>query len=401
MTVGGGRGGVEGAPCIRIKGGVVWYAARSGGIEKCRLRGYAMNTDATYRVGLIGTGRKGNGHARGYVANPRTELVAAADPDPSNLAIFLERFTVKPYDDYHEMLRVENVDIAAPILPVKPNPGVVIDCARAGVKAIYCEKPMAASLDEADRMVEETSSRGIALASGDAYRNMPQHWKVKALIDSGELGPVQSINLYQPTNEISGGGCQGLSVLRLFADDADVEWVTGWCAEDPQSDEDQNMGGYVKFANGTDAYVHTKPSPKDGIEVVCEKGIYHTSWFGGHLWTSTRRGEATGRGRGLLRRVRRDGLRVGDAQWSEAAGGHPVDRRGAGQRHRAEVQRRQHAEGAGDRHRVPGVAPQRVLRGPIPHRGQEPEDRPQARALAEQEGGLRGGGVCGDDWSGV
>ena len=178
--------------------------------------------------------------------NPRTELVAAADPDPSNLAIFLERFEVESYDDYHEMLRVEDLDIAAPILPVKPNPGVVIDCARAGVKAIYCEKPMAASLDEADRMVEETSARGIAFASGDAYRNMPQHWKVKALIDSGELGPVQSINLYQPTNEISGGGCQGLSVLRLFADDADVEWVTGWCADDPWSNDDQNMGGIHK-----------------------------------------------------------------------------------------------------------------------------------------------------------
>ena len=169
----------------------------------------------------------------------------------------------------------------------------------------------------------------LRLASGDAYRNMPQHWKVKALIDSGELGPVQSINLYQPTNEISCGGCQGLSVLRMFADDSDVEWVTGWCSEDPWSDEDQNMGGYVKFANGTDAYVHTKPSPRDGIEVVCEKGVYHTSWFGGHLWTSTRRGEL-GRGRGLLRRVRRDGLRMDDAQRSEAAGGHPVDRRGHG-----------------------------------------------------------------------
>ena len=82
-----------------------------------------MTNERKYRVGLIGTGRKGNGHARGYEANPRTDLVAAADPDPSNLAIFLERFTVKPYDDYHEMLRMENIDIAAPILPVKPNPG--------------------------------------------------------------------------------------------------------------------------------------------------------------------------------------------------------------------------------------------------------------------------------------
>ncbi len=243
-----------------------------------------MTTEKTYRVGLIGTGRKGNGHARGYEGNPRTELVAAADPDPSNLAIFRERFPVTGYGDYHEMLATENVDIAAPILPVKPNPTVVIDCARAGVKAIYCEKPMAASLAEADQMVQETDSRGIALASGDAYRNMPQHWKVKALIDSGELGPVQSINLYQPTNEISGGGCQGLSVLRLFADDADVDWVTGWCDEDPWSDEDQNMGGHVRFKNGIDAYVHNKPSPRDGIEVVCEKGVYHTGWTEGHLW---------------------------------------------------------------------------------------------------------------------
>ena len=243
-----------------------------------------MTTEKIYRVSLIGTGRKGNGHARGYEGNPRTKLVAAADSDPSNLAIFRERFPVTGYSDYHEMLAKENVDIAAPILPVKPNPQVVIECARAGVKAIYCEKPMAASLEEADMMVDETASRGIAFASGDAYRNMPQHWKVKALIDSGEVGPVQSINLYQPTNEISGGGCQGLSVLRLFADDADVDWVTGWCDDDPWSNHDQNMGGYVKFANGTDAYVHNKPSPRNGIEVVCEKAVYHTNWTEGHLW---------------------------------------------------------------------------------------------------------------------
>ncbi len=40
-------------------------------------------------------------------------------------------------------------------------------------------------------MVEECASRGIHLASGDAFRNMPQHWKVKPLIDSGELGEIR------------------------------------------------------------------------------------------------------------------------------------------------------------------------------------------------------------------
>ena len=249
-----------------------------------------MTRDKTYRVGIIGCGRKGHGHARGFEGNPRTEIAAAAEPDHANLEIFLDRFPVKGYGDYRKLLVQEDLDIAAPILPVKSNPQVVIDCAAAGVKAIYCEKPMAASLEESDAMVEACAGRGIALASGDAYRTMPQHWKVKALIDSGALGAVQSINLCQSTTEISGGECQGLSVLRLFADDADVEWVTGWCGRDPWDDEDQGMGGYVKFANGVDAFIHSKRTPLEGIEVLCSKGVYHTNWNGGHLW----RGEAYG-----------------------------------------------------------------------------------------------------------
>ena len=238
----------------------------------------------TYRVALIGCGRKGHGHARGYAGNPRTEIVAAADPDADNLKLFLEHFPVQGYADYRELLAQEEIDIAAPILPVQPNPQVVIDCSGADVKAIYCEKPMAASLAESDAMVQACESRGIAFASGDAYRNMPQHWKVKGLMDSGDLGELCSINLYQSTNEISGGGCQGLSVLRLFADDDDVEWVTGWCLGDPFSDDDQGMGGHVRFANGADAFIHTKRSPLEGIEVVCSKGVYHSTWNSGQLW---------------------------------------------------------------------------------------------------------------------
>lgn len=36
----------------------------------------------TYRVALIGCGRKGHGHGRGYAGNPRTEIVAAAVETP-------------------------------------------------------------------------------------------------------------------------------------------------------------------------------------------------------------------------------------------------------------------------------------------------------------------------------
>ena len=80
---------------------------------------------AKYRVGVIGCGRKGGQHARAYALNPLTEVVAFADTDPENLALYCEYYGVPGYSDYREMLEKEQIDIAAPILPVRPNPEVV------------------------------------------------------------------------------------------------------------------------------------------------------------------------------------------------------------------------------------------------------------------------------------
>ncbi len=115
----------------------------------------ADGKEKRYRVGVIGCGGKGLGHALCYRQNPATEVVAACDPDRENLERFCDIFGIPGYTDYEEMLRQEHIDIAAPILPVSVNPEVVIGCARAGVRGIGCEKPIAASLVDADRMVEE------------------------------------------------------------------------------------------------------------------------------------------------------------------------------------------------------------------------------------------------------
>ena len=134
---------------------------------------------------------------------------------------------------------------------------VVIGCAEAGVRAILCEKPIAATLADADRMVEACQSRGIKFGSGDLDRNLPQYWKALEIIESGELGEVKSINFIGGSGtEMSGGGCQLFSLMRMFADDADVAWVVGWVADDPESDHDQGVAGYLRFTNGIEAFMH-------------------------------------------------------------------------------------------------------------------------------------------------
>ena len=241
---------------------------------------------AKYRVGIIGGGRKGSQHARAYVLNPLTDVVAIADTDPENLELFCGHFNVPGYNDYKDMLEKEQIDIAAPILPVTPNPDVVVGCAEAGVKAILCEKPLAATLEDADRMVEACRSRGIKFGAGDMDRNLPAYWKAKEIIDSGELGEVQSITFSGGSGtELSGGGCQQLSLMRLFADDADVAWVIGWVTDDPVSDHDQGGAGYLRFVNGIEAFMHRRPDARgSGFEVSCSRGVFRSNNGFVRLW---------------------------------------------------------------------------------------------------------------------
>ena len=238
-----------------------------------------------YRVGAIGCGLMGIHHASAYAQNPMTEIVAAADTDAENLQIYCDRFNIdRRYGSYEEMLQKEDFDIAAPVLPTGVNPGAVLACAKAGVKAIFCEKPMAASLEDADRMVAECRSRGVKLAAGDAWRNFPQLWTARGMIEAGEIGEVRTINTRHSTSEISGGGCQGLNVTRMFAGDEDVDWIVGWVDEDPFSDEDQGMGGCIHFTNGVECFLSNTPMCKRGVEVLGSRGAFYTDFSRFYLW---------------------------------------------------------------------------------------------------------------------
>ena len=66
----------------------------------------------TYRVGLLGVGPRGLSQARAYMLHPRIDLVAMADIDADRLAAAANEFGLeRTYQDYHEMLDKEALDI--------------------------------------------------------------------------------------------------------------------------------------------------------------------------------------------------------------------------------------------------------------------------------------------------
>ncbi|MBM3933216.1 MAG: Gfo/Idh/MocA family oxidoreductase [SAR202 cluster bacterium] len=254
----------------------------------------ATKSSPKYRVALIGAGHMGIQHARAYAMHPRCEVVAIADTDPENLAVATRWFKCAGYSSYDELFKKDKIDIALPILPVRANAGAVVAAAKAGVKAVFCEKPFAGTLEDADRMVAECKSRGIPLAGGIVPRNYPEYWKAKQLIEAGEIGEVQSITIPEPNGQ---GGCHGLAMARHFALDSDVEWVTGWASGDPMSDHEDTwngkpgfggLGGYIRFKNGLEAFSLGKHSPRHAgvtgaIEVIGSKGVFYNDIKGLHL----------------------------------------------------------------------------------------------------------------------
>ena len=131
--------------------------------------------EAKYRVGIIGGGRMGTHHGRAYALHPMIEVVAVADTDEENRQLFAQRFGARPYVDYEEMLAVEKPDITGAILPVKEHADAVVAAAAAGVRAVFCEKPMTALLADADRMVAACQERGAIFAAGVVPRNYPEY----------------------------------------------------------------------------------------------------------------------------------------------------------------------------------------------------------------------------------
>ena len=242
-----------------------------------------MTENDKYKVGGIGMGRAGTGRVRAYDANPMCEVVAVADSDQYNLDLAAERFGIPGYTTADELFANHQVDVAVASLPVRANHSVVMAAVRGGVKVMVTEKPLTAMLSDADEMVEACRAKGIEFASGLVSWNRLNHWAGREMLWSGVIGDVQRINIYDTNGQ---GGCHGLNLARHFANDADVEFVTGFVERDPFSDyESQHtglndmgfggIGGFIRFANGVEAFSSFKPVNWCGFEVVGSDGLLH------------------------------------------------------------------------------------------------------------------------------
>lgn len=143
------------------------------------------------KVAIIGTGAISSSHIEGYLQfEERCQIVALCDLYPEKAEAKREQYGLdaKVVQDYKELLE-DDIDIVSVCTPPFMHAPVTIDFLNAGSHVIV-EKPMAASLEECDAMIEaaEKSGKVLSVIAQNRFRNPVM--KLKSVLDSGMAGHI-------------------------------------------------------------------------------------------------------------------------------------------------------------------------------------------------------------------
>jgi predicted dehydrogenase len=250
----------------------------------------AQRVDASAQASLYG--RIPQSHAAAYQAHPQTDVVAVCDIRPEMLDKFRQTWQdVWPqmhyYTDYGAMLAQEQPDVVSVVTPDHLHADITVAAANRGAKAIFCEKPIATTLVDADRMIAACAANHVLLSIDHTRRWYPAYRQARELLRSGELGPLRSMvtTLFSKRAMLFRNGAHLIDMLHFFAE-ADAQWVwaeleagfehfdhyRGDGGHDPASEP--AASGYIHFANGVRAFYESAKLAFPGAQfaLTCENG---------------------------------------------------------------------------------------------------------------------------------
>ncbi|HVH21709.1 MAG TPA: Gfo/Idh/MocA family oxidoreductase [Pseudonocardia sp.] len=149
---------------------------------------------APVRVALIGSGRMGAFHGETVAERlPDARLVAVVDPAPGAAQRLADQLGAdRAALDAAEVFAAPDVDAVVIAAPSQYHADLVVAAAAAG-KGVFCEKPMAMSLADADRAIDAARAAGVVLQVG-FNRRFAGDWRAaRELLDDGRLGSPRQL----------------------------------------------------------------------------------------------------------------------------------------------------------------------------------------------------------------
>lgn len=160
-----------------------------------RLRSTTRTIDVNnkLRFGILGTARIAKSVTPHLQAAARAEVVAIGSRVRERAQSFADELKIpQAFGSYEEILHSPDIDAVYIPLPASMHCEYVLKAAAAG-KHILCEKPLAVSVEQAERMVEAARSHQVVLLDGTMWYHTSRAREMKTRIENGSLGELRQI----------------------------------------------------------------------------------------------------------------------------------------------------------------------------------------------------------------
>lgn len=275
-----------------------------------------MNNRRTVRVGIAGGSFAGSFHADIWLNTEGATVVAIAEKDPKRRAEFASNYGLNhSYETYDELVESSEVDVIDICLPNFLHGDVALAALEAG-KSVICEKPIATTMEQAERVAESVRRSGSRFFYAEDWLFAPALVRARSIIEEGAIGEV----LYCRGKEVHNGShspfaqtiefCGGGSVIHLAVHSIGFfqalfgppVTVLGQCSGGLENNmvhktmEGEDWGvGMLSFSGGQRAVVEgnyiTVGGMDDVVEVYGTEGVLKVDLtFGSPLSVYSRKG---------------------------------------------------------------------------------------------------------------
>ncbi|NMB59984.1 MAG: Gfo/Idh/MocA family oxidoreductase, partial [Chloroflexi bacterium] len=144
------------------------------------------------KTAVIGVGSMGKNHARVYSELAEANLVAVSDANAATAEAIGKTFGAAAYSDYRELLEKEKPEAVSVAVPTAMHEQVVTDVLNSGANVLV-EKPIAATIEEGQRLIALAKQKNLKLQVGHIVRFNPAIQELKKRLNAGELGRIYQV----------------------------------------------------------------------------------------------------------------------------------------------------------------------------------------------------------------
>lgn len=273
-----------------------------------------------HRVAQVGTGWRGKIHANAFLQlSDRFEMVGLCDIDQNKLNAYANEKGLPAnilYTDAEKMLDETKPDVFCFVTQPDLRLPMVELAGKYGVKGLAFEKPMATSLKEAWEITRICREHNIKAVVSHQHKYLESMKKVKAIVDSGDIGEVEYVNATCQA-WLSQLGTHYMDYILWANNASHAKWVVGHIhGKELLSDHHPSPNytmGHVEFENGVRSFfefgkLSASHMPKDMFWLDDRLTVYGTR---GYAW-----GEPNGRWEAFTKSTKGEVINGQGEPWS-------------------------------------------------------------------------------------